>query len=114
MIIIVGITMYKYILSLLLFSIRFTLPQQIEDESAEEPSLINFSDEKIEQELRRRSIEGLWSAGDAISILNQAVDLVSGSNQNETARGRKFHHQAESIIFMFTGEDSSVIELATD
>lgn len=62
----------------------------------DEYSLIDLSDEEIQDELRRRSLGGPHSPENAVSILNSAIDLISSSTNRSTGE-RKFEHEAQQI-----------------
>lgn len=66
-------------------------------------SLIDVNDEDLEQEIRKRHIGGPWSPEDAMSMLNQAADLLTGSIK--TDRSRKFYTEAQHLLQLLTGDE---------
>lgn len=77
----------------------------------EEISLLEYSDEELDTEIRRRWIGGPWSPEDTVSILNKAMDLMR--DENKSTRHHKFDNEAAALNQLMTGEIDPKIELET-
>lgn len=74
--------------------------------------MLNFQDEELEEEFRRRRIGGVKSAEDTVSIMHQAGNLLT--RLETVSRPRKFDQEAKNLIEMITGEDEPRACLAED
>lgn len=78
----------------------------------DQDGLIDIADEALEDEYRRRWLGGPWSAEDAMSIINEASDILT--NKTRSRRHHRFQHQASSILELITGLDQPNMMPETD
>lgn len=98
--------LFKIIVTVLLIS-NYCLGDNGEDET-----LFRYTDEELEQEIRRRWFGGPWQPEQAVSMLNLAVDIAT--KPNRPTRTRKFDREAKQLLQILTDEEDPFVEPMTD
>lgn len=98
----------KFLLFCIILALNRVVPQAIEDDD----SLINVSDQELEDEVRRRFIGGPWDPDNANSLLIAASNQMSTTNY--TGRMRRYHSEARALLSLLTGLEDPYIDSEQD
>lgn len=85
---------------------KFTLAAPIQDEF--DDFRLDLADREVDDEERRRNLGGPWQPEQAFSILNTAVDQITGRPRGN--RSRTFEHQAAALLTILTDMEDPIME----
>lgn len=94
--------------TLLLFVLQISI---FVTQSSEGSEISDLTDQELQEEMRRRSVGGPWSSEEAVSIFNQAIDILS---KPSNSRSRKYSSEALFLIETLTDAAEDVQPLDDD